>query len=117
MSAHGVKTVLNAACLQMVSTIMACWVTIRCRAPLGRAVCVAFAPRLGFMHVSCLGLASTIAGICSIWCGVGITPGVLFCVTHQWSLGVIFYMHLAVGLHDFMMGLALVSCGIVKTGV
>jgi hypothetical protein len=117
MSAHGVKTVLNLVCSRMVSTFMACWVTIHCRAPLVRVVCVAFASRLGCIHMGCLGLAGTIAGIFSIMCGVGVTPGVLFHVTCRWSLGVIFNMRLDVGLRDFMMGSALVRHGIMMMGV
>ncbi len=50
-------------------------------------------------------------------CGAGITPGMLLWVTHWWSIGVIFNTRLAVGFHDFMMGLALVSCSIVMMGV
>jgi hypothetical protein len=80
-------------------------------------VCIAFAPRLSCVHVGCLGFASMIAGIFLIRYGVGITPGVLFCMTWQWSLGVIFNMHLAMGLRDFMMGSASVSRGIVMMGV
>ncbi len=106
MSAHGVKSVLNAACLQMVSMFMPCWVTIRCLATLGGAVCIAFTSRLGCVRVGYLGLAGTIAGTCSVRCGAGINPGVLFRVTCQLILGVIFNMRLAVGLGDFMIGLA-----------
>jgi hypothetical protein len=82
MSARGVKNVLNAACLQMVMTFMDCYVTMRCRASLGRAVYIAFAPCLGCVHVGCFGLSGATRVMGSIMCGAGITPGVLFQVTH-----------------------------------
>ncbi len=90
---------------------------MRCRASLGRAVRIIFAPRLGCVCVGCLILGGTTGGIASIMCGAWIIPGVLFWVTRQWSLGVISNTHLAVGFCDFMMGLALVSCGIVMMTV
>ncbi len=117
MSACGVKIVLNEACLQMVRTFMAFCVTMHCHVSLGRAVRIIFAPRPGCVHVCYLGLSGAIGGMDSIMCGAGITPGVLFQVTHQWSWGVIFNTHLAVGFCDFMMGLALAMHGIVMMGV
>ncbi len=96
---------------------MACCVTICCRASLGRAVRLAFTPCLGCVHVGYLGLNGATRGIGSIMCGADITPGVLFQMTRWWSLGVIFNTCFVVGFRDFMMGLALVSCGIVMMGV
>ncbi len=111
------KTVLNEAYLQNVRTFMAYCVTMCCCVSLGRAVHVAFAPRLGCVPVGCLELSDTIRGMGSIMCWAGITPGVLFQVTRQWSWGVIFNTHLTVGFCDFMIGLALVMQGIVMMGV
>ncbi len=62
-----------------------------------------------------IGLCNCRNLLSKVW-GV-ITPGVLFWVICQCSLSVMFNMHLGVGLHDFMMGLALISCGIVMMGV
>jgi hypothetical protein len=108
----------------IVSTLIACCVTSLCRAPLGMAVyvCGGFAG-IAFRFDLRGGLSSmnltfgNNGKTGSINVGTGTIPGVLFLVTHLWSLAVFFNALYAVGFCDCMMFGASVICGIVNMGV
>jgi hypothetical protein len=106
------------------STLIACCVTSLYQAPLGMAVyiCGGFAG-IAFRFDLRGGLSSmnltfeNNGETGSINVGTGTIPGVLFLLTHLWSLAVFFNALFAVGFCDCIIFGASVICGIVTMGV
>ncbi len=133
MRHRGVKLVLAFASSWMVSTFIACLVTILCQTPRGMGMygvgvvisCILCECRLTFCVSSC---HSTLFCLTTGWvrmCGsmmltrwiAGTAPGVLFHVCCRCKRGVFFNTLLAVGFHAFIIGGAFVMRGTVRMGV
>jgi hypothetical protein len=109
MSARGVCFVLKEACLQRVSRLMACRVTMHCCAPPRIVVCAMRASRQGWILIGAIGCVQQ--GVVAVGVGVGVItfgtgriPGVLLRVTWRYSCGMVHNVHLAVGLRVSMTG-------------
>ncbi len=118
----------------MMSTLIACLVTILCRALLGIAVnvvgggvvcplgnlllipCVSsFHPMfVAPLHSGQMRVVGAMPGTCLI---AGTAPRVLFRITHQCRWGVSFSAHFAMGFRDCIIGGAFVMHGMVRMGV
>ncbi len=127
ISRRGVNVSDALACSLIVSTFIACLVTMRCRAPLGTGVNVdlgAAARVLGdvrFTRVSipCLPTVVSLVVMSPAMSRViaGTAPGVLFRVFRRCNRGVCFSLLFAVGFRAFMIGGAFVMRGMVRMGV
>jgi hypothetical protein len=106
----------------MVSMLIACCVTIRCRALLG-IVCTVVGGIVGCVIVCgdlhCCGIISSpsLSGIVLLLLIIGTPPSVLFLVTRLCIHGVFLSAHFDVGLQACMIGGASVMSGMVSMDV
>jgi hypothetical protein len=114
--ARGVNTLLADTCSIIVSTFIACRVTIRLRAPLGMATYFCgVGVTTGALFRSYGGKPCGLSSPTLVMGGTA--PGVLFLVTRRCSRFVPFRVRLDVGFLDFIIGCASVIRGIVMMGV
>ncbi len=133
MRHHGVNLVLAFVSSWMVSTFIACLVTILCRTPRGMGMygvgvvnsCILCECRLTFCDSSCrstlfcptTGQVRMCGSITLTRWIAGTAPGVLFLVCCQCKRGVFFNALLAMGFCAFIIGGAFVMHGTVRMGV